>query len=323
MQIIEKAFQHGHRLSLSQKEYRTWVSSFLKALLKEDTKKEDVTTNLLFPNLKHRMMAEIVAKQDGIMAGMEEFQFFCTMNNIKIKPFVQDGTQLPKGKKIAELLGTPPLLLKIERTGLDLIGRMSGIATTTHNLTQRIKKVSQAKLSATRKTLWGPMDKKAVFLGGGLTHRLGLWQALLIKENHLEALRNSGARDPFAEAIHKIASRKSQKKIAFLEIETESVQEALHVGKLFVENLNRLSKVPLAILLDNFTPQKIRETIRRFEQNGWREKILLEASGGITEENLEDYAKTGVDLISLGTLTHSAKNFDFSQRIVSQGKVKG
>lgn len=333
--FLLKGFQQGPLLSLKNKEYRLFVQRFLNLQLEEDLRKRDLTTSLLFSGINSKQTrlrgkAEIFAKQAGILAGVEEFKLFCGLVGISVKSSAEDGETIHSGDKILALSGLIPDLLKVERVGLDLLGRLSGIATATNELVQKIKKIAKTKISATRKTLWGNLDKKAVFIGGGLTHRLGLWQAVLIKENHLTALENLGISDPFLHSVKSISCqsaetlrflrshRQSERNgfPVFFEIEVETMGDAVHAGELV---LSQNLKFPAALLLDNFSPREARKTVKIFSENGWQGKILLEASGGITPFNIQDYAETGVDLISIGFLTHSAKHFDFSQRIVKMG----
>lgn len=317
--LVEKAFQHGHLLTTQRGPYREWVVSFLTAQVQEDRKKTDLTAEVLYPNQGVVMRSGIVAKQSGIMAGIEELKLLCELQGISMTPGAMDGAPVKAGEKVADLMGPVGKLLETERVGLELIGRMSGIATGARELVDEIGKIGPVALAATRKTLWGPIDKKAVYLGGGLTHRLGLWQAILIKENHLIGLRNRGEKDPFHEAVYRAAPAVRRGETVFFEVEVESPDDAVTVGDLMTRYIPANSNphgVPLAVLLDNFSTDQIGETERRFEEKGWKGKILLEASGGITKENVLDFARTGVDLISLGSLTHSARNFDFSQRMV-------
>ncbi len=331
--LILEGFQQERFLSLKNKEYRRFVQKFLEMQLKEDVKKKDLTTSFLFSRIlpdkaASHAEAEIIAKQKGILAGLEEFKFFCEMNQILVNAPFKDGDKIRQGDKALSLSGALETLLRTERVGLDLLGRMSGIATAANELVQKVNKISKTKIAATRKTLWGNLDKKAVFLGGGLTHRLGLWQAVLVKENHLTALKSLGIKDPFSYIKDSLSSLKfhdlmklirgtshQQRRFpSFFEIEVETIEQGVHVGELLMGQKLDFS---FALLLDNFSSLNIRKIVKIFSKRSWDKKILLEASGGITPSNLMEYAETGVDLISMGFLTHSVKHFDFSQKITA------
>lgn len=319
---IDKAFQHKTLLSIEEPEYRNWVFAFLFNILRSDKKDADITATAILSDSNRQMSAVITAKDDGMICGLEELGAFYASQEITFAPKVQDGAQITKKTQIAELTGPIRKLLENERLGLDLLGRMSGIATKTNQIIATLPKNSSVKISATRKTLWGLLDKKAVALGGGLTHRLGLWQAVLIKDNHIMALQNMGHSDPFKDALNGSIPALLTGKAAFFEIEVESQEEAVLVAENFLslsmEKIARLNVagIPLAILLDNFIPDNIKKTIAVLSEHFMRHRYILEASGGINEENLMQYIDTGVDIISMGSLTHSARALDFSQTIV-------
>ena len=176
-------------------------------------------------------------------------------------------------------------ILKLERTILNILQRMSGIATTTNNIINKNKK-SQALIVPTRKTQWGLLDKRAVSLGGGGTHRLGLYDWILIKDNHI-----------------KISNFKFQIS-NFFEIEVKNEKEL----KL------ALTTKPDAIMLDNFSAKKIKQILKKYQKK--LQKTIIEASGGINEKNISKYYNSNVDIISLGSLTHSVKSLDISLKII-------
>ncbi len=199
-----------------------------------------------------------------------------------------------------KLEGDAKTILAAERTVLNLISRMSGIATQTNKIIRKVRAAGYRTIIAcTRKTAPGLeyFDKKAVWLGGGDTHRLHLDDMILIKDNHIAIIGN------VKEAI-KIARRKASfsKKI---EVEVSSVNEAVEAAKAGAD----------IIMLDNFTPKQVKEAIKRLNAEGIRDKLLIEASGGISEKNLLEFASAGVDIISLGILTHDVKALDLSMEI--------
>lgn len=285
---IQKYFNQKEKLSLQNPNYKKQVEILIKFLLKEDLGKAgDITSNLLIKN-NETAKGIIFSKQNGIVSGLEEAYWIAQKYQLSPTLFKKDGEKIKKGEKLIKLHGSIKNILKTERLLINILGRMSGIATQT-------KKFSNQKnflICATRKTLWGLMDKKAVTVGGGGTHRLGLYDFILIKENHLKFNKN------IEKQIEKI---KKQNK--FWEIEVENKKELL-----WAVNLN-----PDAIMLDNFSPKEIinnKKILKKYPQ------IIWEASGGITAENISQYQKTEVDIISLGSLTHSAKSLDISLDII-------
>lgn len=177
------------------------------------------------------------------------------------------------------------------------VQRVSWITTQTRKLIEKVKIVNpRVKVAGTRKTLFKLMAKKAIILGGGEPHRFSLSDAILIKDNHLALV-------PLEEAIKRAKDFSIYKVV---EIEVEDLEDALKAAKLGVD----------VIMLDNMTPGQVEETLKALENEGLRKKVKIEVSGGITEENIQDYARLDIDVISLGALTHSAKNFDVSLKIV-------
>src|SRR5258708_27438836 len=188
-QLIEQCFQRGQQLTLADAAYRSSVDEFLRWLLTNDHLENDVTTKAL--NLRQRTTAMVQAKQDGILAGMEEVLFLLKQYpNITVEESAEDGRPLTQGQTVLALSLEIGELLGLERTILNIIGRLSGIATQTHQLEAPAHKNPDAPLIAgTRKTPWMMLDKKAVYLGGGLTHSLNLGDSILVKDNHLAAFQ--------------------------------------------------------------------------------------------------------------------------------------
>ncbi|MBI4452587.1 nicotinate-nucleotide diphosphorylase (carboxylating), partial [Candidatus Woesearchaeota archaeon] len=200
---------------MKNKDYKNFVSDLMELLLKSDVKSNDITTN---PLIKNKIItAYIVAKEEGIIAGLEEFSLL--NKDLKLKFQKKDGEKARDGEIIAEIGGDANKILQWERVNLDLLQRMSGIATSVNSLNSQLK--GKVKIAATRKTLWGLMDKKAVSVGGGLTHRLNLNDVIIIKENHLKILNYK---------IEK-ALDISRKKSRYVEIEVESKEHALEASK--------------------------------------------------------------------------------------------
>jgi nicotinate-nucleotide pyrophosphorylase (carboxylating) len=266
------------------------ISQCIQRALEEDIDSGDATTDSIVP-AGATLRGRIVAKQEGIVAGLTVAnEVFRALNpRIIFDATVEDGSRVTKGAVLAELSGDARALLTGERTALNFLGRMSGIATLTRQFVDAVAGTS-ATILDTRKTAPGlrTLDKLAVRLGGGQNHRTGLFDMVLIKDNHID----------FAGSITAAVERVRASGVALpIEVETrtlENVREALELG---VER----------ILLDNMSPETMREAVNIV--NG---QAKLEASGNVTLENVLEVAQTGVDFISIGALTHSPRVFDMS-----------
>jgi len=264
----------------------------------------DLTVKLLGKNREKVIEAEIKAKADGLLAGIEEAKWFLKKNKIIVLDYKKDGDKITQGDVVISLKGKAKNILKTERVVLNLLQRMSGIASLTNQNTPKISE--NILLAGTRKTLWGLLDKKAIVVGGGAAHRLGLWHTILIKENHLKLTDHK-------EILEKAWYAK--KRGAFIEIEVESHAEAVKCAEIIKELFARKpQKKPVVIMLDNFQPAEIEKTaaeIKKIES-----QIFIEISGGINQDNLAEFGKLkNVDVISCGFLTHSAIATDLSLKI--------
>jgi nicotinate-nucleotide pyrophosphorylase (carboxylating) len=267
--------------------------------LREDIGFGDITSNSIIPaNLQAE--ATITLNSDGIIAGVRESSCIFQLADIKLLEHADDGTQGRKGQVILRVKGTAKSILTVERTALNILMRMSGIATLTHRLVGEAHSVNpKVKLACTRKTTPGfrMFEKRAVELGGGDTHRLRLDDAVLIKSNHINAAGG------VEEAIKRAKLNASfTKKI---EVEVTSLDQALQAARL----------EPDILMLDNMSPHEVEDVINRLSGKGLRDKFLVEVSGGVTPDTLKPYAKTGVDVISMGMLTHSATALDINLKI--------
>lgn len=267
----------------------------LARALAEDMGTGDVTTNSIVP-VAATLRGRILAKEEGVIAGLDLAQavFLLLEDQVSFTASVAEGAQVASGTVLATLSGSARALLTGERTALNFLGRMSGIATLTRRFVDEVSGTS-ARILDTRKTAPGlrVIDKLAVRRGGGENHRMGLFDMALIKDNHID----------FAGSIAAAVGR-ARASGTNLEIEVEArtlgdVQEALELG---VER----------ILLDNMTLETMRDAVR-FN----RGRAKLEASGNVTLENVRKIAETGVDFISVGALTHSARVFDVSLKWVA------
>jgi nicotinate-nucleotide pyrophosphorylase (carboxylating) len=285
---------------------RKIVEEKLRQFLAEDVGEGDVTTSLLIP-AGATAEAIVVARETGVIAGVEEAQILLESLGINAETALNDGSTAKKGQTIIKIRGDARTILTVERTLLNLVSRMSGIASATRNLVNLLQKNRiKARVACTRKTAPGLLyfDKKAVEIGGGDTHRLHLDDMILIKDNHL-ALANS-----MEEAVRKAKENASfSKKI---EVEITKPEDVLSATKAGAD----------IIMLDNFSPQQIRKTIELMKKHGCYGKVLLEASGGITSKNFIDFASTGVDILSLGELTQSSKALNVSLEILMRKKTR-
>jgi nicotinate-nucleotide pyrophosphorylase (carboxylating) len=277
------------------------VEEKLRTLLEEDIGLGDVTAAAVIPkNLA--VDAEVVAKEEGVVAGIEEASLLAEYVGLRANAKVYDGQTIEEKMVLMQIYGNARTILAIERTLLNLLSRMSGIATETRALTEKLEKVEvRTRIAATRKSAPGLLyfDKKAVAIGGGDPHRLHLDDMILIKDNHLVIVGG------VHEAVKKAKANASfSKKI---EVEVTSIENALEAAKAGAD----------IVMLDNFSPNQAKEAAMRLRQAGF-EQVLLEASGGITPENLLDYAAANVDIISMGALTHSVKSLDISLEIVKK-----
>lgn len=309
-----KAFQRGHLLSLKNRRYKGWIEKFIVDETKGDIGTGDVTSNAVLGKKDPIAKAIIRTREPGIVAGVEEATFLYRSYGLKVKQLKKDGQLMKKGDKLIELKGGEKELLKLERSGIDVLQRMSGIATLTYNL---IKKTNRRVMIApTRKTHWRYMDKKAVYDGGGLTHRLALWESILIKDNHLTALRREGIKDSIGVALER--AWKQRKKGIFVEIEVDNKKDAIRATEKFKELQAKSNGKPCLIMLDNMRPKEIKLIVAELKRKKLYDHILLEASGGINPQNIAAYSKTGVDVLSLGYLTHSSRSLNIKQEIIKK-----
>jgi len=277
------------------------MKKFISNAFKEDVGDGDHTVLSTIP-LSHKGKMELKIKEDGILAGVKAAQliFKEADNKIKFKAVIKDGEKVKKGQVAFTVEGNTRKLLSTERLVLNVMQRMSGIATKTNYL-QSLCTGTKTKVIDTRKTTPGFrfFEKWAVVLGGGANHRYGLFDMILIKDNHIDFC---GGIEKAIDAAN-IYLKKKKKKLK-IEVETRSIDD---VKKVLVHGgVHR-------IMLDNFS---VSETARAVAYiNG---KYEVESSGGITEVNIADYAKCGVDFISVGALTHHVKSLDLSLKTLGK-----
>ena len=312
-QRTRQALYRGDSLTMSNPKYRETVRSFLDLLLTADIAPRDLTVAALgLPKL--RVSADIVARESGIGAGLDEFAFFFQNSHANAFLLIDDGAAFDAGAVLARVEAEESTLLSLERTGLNLLQRMSGIATAARALQDRVaRRNSECRVVSTRKTPCGLLDKRAAFLGGVGTHRIGLGDAILIKNNHLAAL------DPAEEKAAPAAIGRAwelRNFSSFIEVEVRGSLAAVAAAEKFRDLLAQSELAyPCLIMLDNMSPREIAAVIQDLRRNGLYDSVLIEASGGITEANIEAYAESGADAISVGALTHSPRALDIAQRI--------
>jgi nicotinate-nucleotide pyrophosphorylase (carboxylating) len=272
--------------------------SMLEHFLEEDAPFGDITSEAVVPGIT--CIAGIYAREEGVIAGIEEAVALLSALGLTVRVPVQDGDQISKGTLVIEITGDAASILRAERTVLNILCRMSGIATRTRILVDRVHAVNPiCRVASTRKTAPGLriLDKKAVMLGGGDSHRFSLSDMILIKDNHLSLV-------PLQEAILR-AQKQSPYRLIEVEVTTPAMAEEA-----------ALNGVPI-VMLDNMSPEQVAETLHLLERKELRKELIIEVSGGITEENITVYASLAIDVISMGSLTHSVRALDLSMEIVS------
>ncbi len=267
-----------------------WFERFLE----EDIGFGDITSELLLGD--EEILGTIFAKEECVLAGMDEIAEMFGHHGIKCTRFASDGDRIKTGDNILEVKGRARDVLKLERTALNILGHMSGIATKASAFVERARKENpEIIVAVTRKTTPGlrNMDKKAAMLGGADTHRLRLDDHILIKDNHIAVVGS------VAEAVRRAKKASFVRKI---EIEVESLEDALSAAEAGAD----------IIMLDNMGPENARRAYEKIKSK--YPQVLVEISGGINEDNIASYAKCA-DIISSGSITHSARSIDFSMEV--------
>jgi nicotinate-nucleotide pyrophosphorylase (carboxylating) len=271
-----------------------FADELIELALKEDIGSGDITTDaIVSPDIQG--VGDVIAKDDFILAGLDVARnvFNHLDSQVHFSSTFKDGDDLKKGYIVFSVKGKLSSILKAERTALNFIQRLSGIATLTRTYVDRLKH-SNTRIVDTRKTTpgWRGLEKYAVKIGGGSNHRMGLYDGVLIKDNHIAAC--GGIR----KAVN--SARKQIHHLMKIEVEVTDMAELTEALSAGVD----------VIMLDNMTPDQIREAVKKINS-----KALVEVSGGVNLDNLSQLAEAGVDLISVGALTHSAKSTDMSMKI--------
>ncbi|MFH1665427.1 MAG: carboxylating nicotinate-nucleotide diphosphorylase [Candidatus Omnitrophota bacterium] len=289
---------------------RKRIDTIIRFALKEDIWTGDITSRSVIDEASV-IDAVILSRGKGTICGMDivERVFAAVDTDLKFRPQVKDGDNIAPDQEIAFVEGKALSILKAERTALNFLGLLSGAATSTRELVSLVEGTG-VRIYDTRKTipLHRYLQKYAVTVGGGVNHRKGLWDMVLIKDNHLRAfemqIRTRDTRTVIKEIIRRV--RGAVQKNIRIEIEVETLKECEYA----------LEERPDVIMLDNMSPSMIRDAVDMREKKGLKGKVFFEVSGGITRDNIADYASTGVDIISSGSITGSVRPVDFSLEVL-------
>ena len=277
----------------------------LLGMLAEDVGQGDITTALTIP-AESISEAQIVAKEAGVAAGIEEARVLLESLGLKVETLTSDGEKIKPKQALMKIRGNTRTILSAERTILNIVSRMSGIATTTRELVEKLQKAKlTTRVACTRKTAPGLLyfDKKAVLIGGGDTHRLHLDDMVLIKDNHILVAGSVEAAVRRAKEMGSFSKK--------IEVEVSNAKDALAAVRAGAD----------IVMLDNFSPKQVEKTVGLVKKAGFLGKVLIEASGGITARNTLEFASKHVDVVSLGELTDSVKALDLSLEITKVGNT--
>ena len=266
-------------------------------MLAEDKGFGDITSDAVVEDGKV-VTGSIVSKDEGILAGIDIIKDLFEEYGVKVNFWLKDGTVISSGDVIMSFIGEARIILLLERTALNLSMRMSGVATAANHYVDLVKEYD-VRVAGTRKTspAIGKFDKYALKVGGADTHRFSLDDMVLIKDNHIATCKS-----PLDALLKAKENTSFSKKI---EIEVESLEDAVECVKNGAD----------IVMLDNMNPDEVKEVIGQLENLNIRQNSLIEVSGGITEKTILDYAKLGVDIISIGALTHASRSLNFSLNI--------
>ena len=273
------------------------LNKIIKYMLDEDEGFGDVTSNAVVEEGKI-VNAYIISKDEGILAGINIIRDLFEEYGVKVKFWLTEASKISKGDLLLAIEGDARTILLLERTALNLIMRMSGVATAANHYVNLVDN-SSVRVAGTRKTspAIGKFDKYALKVGGADTHRFSLDDMVLIKDNHIAACGT-----PLETLLKAKKNTSFSKKI---EIEVETLDDAVDC----VQNGADI------VMLDNMNASQVKEVLDKLNELNIRQNSLIEVSGGITEDNISDYAGLGVDIISIGALTHSSRSLNFSLKI--------
>lgn len=276
------------------------VRRLVEAALEEDRVWEDITTSLLIP-CDLESAGAVLVKEEAVLAGLPLLRtvFHLVDENVAVELLRSDGEAVPAGTVAARVRGRSASLLRAERVAINFLQRLSGVATLTARFVAAVRDLPHPpRIADTRKTTPGLrlLEKYAVRMGGGANHRASLAEAILVKDNHLALLRRAGI--SLREAV--AAARRAAPHTVFIEVEAKTMEEAEDAVEAGAD----------AVLLDNMTPAQLAAAVERIGR-----RAVTEASGGVSLENIRAVAAAGVDIVSIGALTHSARAIDISLEI--------
>ena len=274
-----------------------FLDKIIEYMLAEDEGFGDITSNAVVEEGK-TVNAYIKSKDEGILAGIDVIRDLFEEFGVNVSFWLKDGTEISHGDVLISLKGDARTILLLERTALNMLMRMSGVATAANHYVGLVKDFD-VRVAGTRKTspAIGKFDKYALKVGGADPHRFSLDDMVLIKDNHIATCAS-----PLEALLKAKANTSFSKKI---EIEVESLEDAIDCVKNGAD----------IVMLDNMNPDEVKEVLDELEELNIRQNSLIEVSGGITDETIVDYASLGVDIISIGALTHSSRSLNFSLKI--------
>lgn len=282
-------------------------------LLRADMADRDLTVQALGLT-NRRGSAAIFTRESGVAAGLEEAAMVLRGRGVEVLLEKGDGDFIRPGDVLLRASGEEAALLPLERVVLNLLQRMCAIATAACRMQERVRGYSpHTRIAGTRKTLWGLLDKRALHAGGVGTHRLSLGDAILIKNNHLARIA-AREEDAVAPAIERAWAFRGES--AFIEVEVRGQAAAREAAKAFLRLREAAGEdYPCLLMLDNMTPLEISSALDMLRRESLWDAVLVEASGKVTGANLDGYAASGVDAISVGSLTHSVEALDIAEAI--------
>jgi nicotinate-nucleotide pyrophosphorylase (carboxylating) len=286
------------------------IDTIIRFALKEDIRTGDITSEAVIDEL-FEIDAVILSRSQGVVCGMDiiERVFSCVDPNLRFRPLVKDGDTVEPDQEIAFIEGEAHSIMRAERTALNFLSMLSGVSTTTKKIVDLVKDTG-VKIFDTRKTipLHRYLEKYAVFMGGGCNHRKGLWDMVLIKDNHIRIFAMQSGKLKNTDIVKDIIKRakKNTQKNVRIEIEVETLKECEKA----------LEEKPNVIMLDNMPTDMITKAVKMRKDKGLEKDVILEVSGGITEKTVKEYAETGIDVISIGAITGAIKPIDFSLEII-------
>jgi len=285
------------------------LDRFLRLALDEDLGSGDVTSEaLLDPSLRARGLLRL--REAGVVAGLRAaLRVFELLDPaVRVEEHAREGDEVGAHALVGEITGPARVVLAGERLALNLLARLSGIATLTQSFVRAVEGTG-VDIVDTRKTtpLLRALEKQAVLRGGGVNHRFGLHDAVLVKDNHLDLIGASGSAERMRAATRAVRERAPAG--LFIQVEAQTVEEAEAVAEAGADS----------VLFDNFDPQELKAAVRRVRAAAGPRRMVLEASGGIQLQNVRGFAMSGVDRISIGALTHGARSLDVTLEIEARG----